>query len=176
MRIFNSYKLGWILFLYAVVFSSNASELKKGYIGPLSVGVSVFEYAKYDVHPSVIRKRFEEDFFLEYIFNIKGVGKVQVLLGEDDLIVYKLATTSEKLKTSEGAYVGLPFNKLKSIYPSGKLEVAWESNDSFYSFILPDNEGVFVFDAKPILEKCGNKYPDCEKEIGDLPSISFFTY
>lgn len=174
----NLLRLISIALLSQLLFSSLAfaDGLSKGRIGPLKAGVHIFKLARFDMDASVKRKMFEEDFFLEYSFDLENIGVVEVLLNEDDVTVYRLATASKKVTTKSGAHVGLTLKALRDIYPNASLSVAWEGEEGFYSFILPEYEGVFVLDANSILDKCGESYPDCENYMKDLPSVKFFTF
>jgi len=155
---------------------ANSPGLSKGKIGPLNVGVHLFHLAHLDQNAKVRRKQFEEDFQLEYRFNIKNVGIINVLLEADDTSVYRLSTSAESLKTVAGGKVGMTLKALKKIYPNGKLDVAWDGIDSAYHFILPNEEGFFAFDATDIIKPCGKAYPDCGKLLQNHRSTAFITF
>ena len=173
----NAILVFWVLLMqFVLVAQTYGYELSKGKIGPMKVGTHIFSLAHMDTQATVKRRQFEEEYLLEYTFTLHATGTVKALLSDDYLTVYRLTTISKSLKTAGGAHVGMTLNELKKVYPNGALAPSWESNESLYSFILPDQEGVFVFNAKPILKQCKDKHPDCGSFMGDLRSTEFFTY
>ena len=179
-----SFTKGGILNKFLLIFLSywvlglnvSANELSKGMIGPLRTGVHIFDLAKYDTTASVKRKQFEEDFYLEYSFNLKDIGIINVLLKDDDRTVYKLSTKSSSITTAEGARVGMTLDELKVIYPNGRLTISWDSIDALHGFVLPEHNGVFVFNGSKMVESCEKNVSDCETFLGSISSIEYFTY
>ncbi len=163
-------------FFLVAALPASAQNLAKGKIGPLEAGVHVFELAHFDTNAKVAQVMQEGEYFLEYTFTLKNLGEVKALLSEDNATVYRLTTHSEKFSTTAGAYVGMTLKELRSIYPAGVLDVAWESIESSFVFILPESEGVFVFNGSSIKSQCWSNLPKCEEYLSDLKSEEFFTF
>lgn len=159
------------------VASSFSAELSKGKICSLTVGSKIQDLKHLDRSATAEKVMLEGEYYLKYAFKLEGCGVVKALLEGDNATVYRLETTSTDLFTKEGAHVGMSLDKLRSIYPGGKLAFQWDGpGDALYSFIHPQLDGVFVFDASGIINECGSKHPNCEEYMSELRAVSFFTF
>lgn len=159
-----------------IVNPLRAADLERSVIGPLKTEKHIFEFADLDKNAKVSTFVSEGMLYLRYDFNIDG-NIIHADTPEDDLTIFRISTTSKNYKTSKNAHVGMTLNELRTIYPDYELIWQLEGNpEAKYSFVLPNDEGVFEFSVLPIEDKCGDKINQCQKHMGNLRSISFFTW
>lgn len=156
--------------------NSESTGLSKGTVGPMVVGQHVFKFASIDMNATVKRKLSEEEFYLEYTFKLREGVSIKALLSDDDVTIEKLSTNSDSFSTSRNAKVGMTLSELKFLYPNGSFDRHWDSMGSYFSFILPEYEGVFEIDASNVVGDCGHDMNKCETLMKDLKSVRFFTF
>jgi len=153
-------------------------ELSKGKICSLTVGDKIQDLLKVYKNTTVEKFMQEGETYSRYVFKINDCGTVKAILDSEDGTgsVWRLSTKSKKLMTKDGVKTGMTLNDLRSLYPEAELVFQWDGESLAYSFVLPDDEGVFEFDPSEIMDKCGDEHPNCEKNMKHLKSVRFFTY
>ena len=152
----------------------SAQSMGMGKVGPLATGEHVFKFSNVDQGASVERVELEGEFYLAYSFDLDD-ATVVALLDQSDTTIYKLSTSSRRFATKVGSRVG---DSLLEIYENnpGSFVVAADHGAPEFGLVLPDDEGVFVFDSREnAIDSCSASTDACVKLYGDLKSNRFYT-
>ena len=143
-------------------------------IGPIHLGMNIRDIRKIGYEIKLQRSSYEGVEYELYELNLGCDGLVIFVYPNQVGNTYKLSTSSKCFALSNRLSVGVTLNALKKHYPNGKLVA---SDDAYkFNWILPDYQGVFVFDASPFLDRCKKNYSTCADYLGDESSTEFFIF